>query len=92
MRSVKFTSKFKRDLKREYKTYGKQQIDEQLDFVLSLLCLDIALPAKFKDHPLKGNYLGARDCHLRFDLVFVYRLIDNDTLRAERLGSHSEIL
>lgn len=91
MRSVKQTSKFKRDIKREYKTYG-QQITVELDFVINLLCLDIALPAKFKDHSLKGKYLGSRDCHLRNDLVLIYYREGDNILWLERLGSHSEIL
>ena len=91
MRTVKRTSKFKRDLKREYKTYGQEQIDFELNFVLSLLCLEIPLPTRFRDHALKGNFLGARDCHLSFDLVLIYRFVAMDELHLERLGSHSEI-
>ncbi len=32
-----------------------------------------------------------RDCHLRPDLVLIYRKVDEETLQLVRLGSHSEL-
>lgn len=31
------------------------------------------LDIKFKDHALKGDYLGYRDCHIKADLVLIYK-------------------
>lgn len=29
-------------------------------------------PHKYKDHALKGNLKGIRDCHIRPDLILLY--------------------
>lgn len=92
MREVKKTSKFKRDYRREEKSQYGRFLKSELYFILNLLCHDIPLPSKFHDHPLKGSLLGARDCHLRPDLILIYRKIGDDVLLLEQLGSHSEIL
>jgi mRNA interferase YafQ len=58
---------------------------------VSLLAADSPLPQKFRDHPLAGEWKDHRDCHIRPDLVMIYRIPDADTLELVRLGSHSEL-
>lgn len=48
------------------------------------------LPYRLKDHPLKGNWLGHRECHLKPDLLLIYVENDNE-IHSMRLGSHSEL-
>ncbi len=38
-----------------------------------------------------GEWSDHRDCHIRPDLVLIYRKPDNDSLELVRLGSHSEL-
>ena len=52
---------------------------------------NIPLPARYRDHPLHGEWEGSRDCHIRPDLVLVYTLEGEDLLILERLGSHAEL-
>lgn len=92
MREVNFTGKFKRDLKRELKGNNNKNVEEVLDFVINLLASDLQLPAKFLDHALKGNHIGSRECHLKSNLLLIYRKIGKEILEVEQLGSHSEIL
>ena len=33
-----------------------------------------ALPPKYKNHPLKGNYNGYYDCHILPDWVLIYKI------------------
>jgi mRNA interferase YafQ len=40
---------------------------------------------------LMGNWEDHRDCHLRPDLVLIYKKPDSATLQLIRLGSHSEL-
>jgi mRNA interferase YafQ len=40
---------------------------------------------------LSGDWAGCRECHVRPDLLLIYRKPDADTLRLARLGSHSEL-
>ena len=49
------------------------------------------LPLRYHDHSLTGDREGYRDCHIRFDLVLIYRRIGTDLLELSRLGSHSEL-
>ncbi|SCC92335.1 mRNA interferase YafQ (fragment) [Thiomonas sp. X19] len=37
------------------------------------------------------TYAGYRDCHVKPDLLPIYRKADGDTLRLARLGSRSEL-
>lgn len=48
------------------------------------------LEAAYNDHPLKGEWLGHRECHLEPDWLFIYR-IDGDEITFERTGTHSDL-
>jgi len=48
------------------------------------------LEARYKDHPLQGNYAGARDCHIRPDWVLIYAIVENE-LRLIRTGTHADL-
>lgn len=59
--------------------------------VVNLLAADQPLPRRTADHPLSGEWQGFRDCHIRPDLILIYRKPDATTLELVRLGSHSEL-
>ena len=59
--------------------------------VVALLAADQPLPANHADHPLKGPWQGYRECHLRPDLLLIYRKVGAESLRLIRLGSHSRL-
>jgi mRNA interferase YafQ len=56
-----------------------------------MLRVDEPLPPRYFDHALGGEWLGDRDCHLKPDLVLIYRKPDSIALELVRLGSHSEL-
>jgi len=92
MRTIKYTNKFKRDYKREKKSpHHKATIDTSLLSIVKLLATDAALPKRNRDHQLTGNWEDHRDCHIKPDLVLIYRKPDLKTLELVRLGSHSEL-
>jgi YafQ family addiction module toxin component len=43
------------------------------------------------DHSLQGEWKDFRDCHVRPDLILIYRKPDDKSLELVRLGSHSEL-
>jgi mRNA interferase YafQ len=91
MREIKYTSRFQRDYRREKSgRYGKK-LDALLMDVVNLLAAGTSLPHRSFDHPLSGEWSDHRDCHIRPDLVLIYRKPDNDSLELVRLGSHSEL-
>lgn len=59
--------------------------------VITDLANDEPLAALYRDHPLTGEWKDHRDCHVRPDLVLIYRKPDADILQLVRLGSHSEL-
>jgi mRNA interferase YafQ len=91
MRTIERTGQFKRDYKREAKGQHRLVLDDSLLVVLKLLIADKPVPAKYRDHPLSGDWADHRDCHIKPDLVLIYRLPDADTLQLVRMGSHSEL-
>ena len=91
MRRIERTKAFKRDYQRAIATPKHRDLDNLLPAVLALLATDTALPARYVDHPLRGEWKDFRDCHVKPDLVLIYRKTGDDTLQLVRLGSHSEL-
>ena len=56
-----------------------------------MLANDEPLPERYHDHPLVGEWKDHRDCHIKPDLVLIYRKTGENTLDLVRLGSHSEL-
>lgn len=84
-------SSFKRDYKREARGRYRSTLDNDLKSVLIALVNDQPLDSKYHDHDLIGDWVGYRECHIRPDLLLIYRKFDLDTLKLARLGSHSEL-
>jgi mRNA interferase YafQ len=91
MRTIKPTTRFRRDFKREKKGPHGNRLDAMLAEVTDMLAADTPLPTRFRDHPLSGAWEDCRDCHVRPDLILIYRRVGDDVLQLVRLGSHSEL-
>jgi mRNA interferase YafQ len=91
MRTIRRASRFKRDLKRETGGLYRSILATVLPETLNLLINDQPLPPSALDHSLTGDWEGYRDCHLKPDLVLIYRKLGTDELQLARLGSHSEL-
>jgi mRNA interferase YafQ len=59
--------------------------------IVTELANDLPLAAKHCDHALTGDWKDHRDCHIKPDLVLLYRKPDDAVLQLVRLGSHSEL-
>lgn len=66
--------------------------DEEANYIeiLYKLLNDIELDEKYKDHQLKGKWKDYRECHIKPDLLLVYK-INGDRLELIDIGSHSEL-
>lgn len=91
MRKIEASTAFRRDLKRESKGRHKSTLNEDLQAVLKQLVSDSPLDPRCRDHDLTGNWVGYRECHIKPDLLLVYKPTDDNILRLARLGSHSEL-
>ena len=91
MRTIERSSVFKRDYKREAKGKHRSILDVELKLVVKALVNDRPLEQRYRDHNLSGNWFGYRECHIKPDLLLIYRKMDVCTLRLARLGSHNEL-
>ncbi|MDO4709890.1 MAG: type II toxin-antitoxin system YafQ family toxin [Pseudomonadota bacterium] len=94
MRTLKLSSAFKRDMRRELKGKHAKTLAVPLLQAVHFLVDDVPLPATFLDHQLKGDWRGFRECHLKPDLLLVYKKADDGSvqlLQLIRLGSHAEL-
>ncbi len=85
------TKKFKQDYKREAKGRHRKTLNESFIVVLKLLLENKLLAEKYKDHALTGDWSDYRDCHIKPDLVLIYRKPNKNVLQLVRMGSHSEL-
>lgn len=85
--NINYTTQFKKD----YKRIKKQNKDlNKLRAIIEKLTSGKKLEPKYRDHQLKGNWSGHRDCHIEADWILIYSTSDED-LNLERTGSHSEL-
>jgi mRNA interferase YafQ len=91
MRRIEPTNSFKRDYKRELKGKHKTVLGGEFAELLQQLADDQPLAERLRDHALTGQWSDYRDCHVKPDLVLLYRKPDAETLQLVRIGSHSEL-
>ena len=90
---MKYTVKKSSLFKKDYKMAIKRGYDISLLIeVIEILSNGKTLPEKYKDHTLKGNYLGYRECHITSDWLLIYK-IEKDLLilALTRTGTHSDL-
>ena len=87
MRKPKVTTQFEKDVKRmERRGHEMQELSE----IIAALLKGEPLDPRYKDHPLKGNYAGTRECHLEPDWLLIYKT-DEEILLLMRTGSHADL-
>lgn len=91
MRRIELTNSFKRDYKRGLKGKHKTALGSEFAELLQQLADDQPLAERLRDHSLTGQWSDHRDCHVKPDLVLIYRKPDEETLQLVRIGSHSEL-
>ena len=84
---IQISSKFKNQLKK------LSQKDKKLTKkVVDILEIGEKLDKKYLDHKLKNDFKDYRECHIKPDLLLVYRYFDDKLLLyLYQIGSHSEI-
>lgn len=89
MRTFSRTNQFKKDVKRSEKR-GKDLA--KLKAALDLLIEGEPLPPEYRDHPLRGDFAGSRDCHIEPDWLLIYTLTEKGAhILFERTGTHSDL-
>ena len=91
MRRTNLLRSFRRDYRREMRGRHRATLETELPSIIDLLAADEPLPSRCRDRALTGNWVGHRECHIRPNLLLIYRKPDADTLELAHLGSHSEL-
>lgn len=86
---IEVTRQYLKDLK----LARKRNLDEtKLNEVIKTLVDGGVLPTKNKDHVLKGDYIGYRECHISLDWLLIYSRSDVlKIVKLVRTGSHSDL-
>lgn len=84
---IKFTRVFKKSHKKLNQTHK-----DLLMSIIDKLANDEVLEPKYNDHALKGEWINHRECHIRPDLLLIYKKQDDLLiLTCVNVGSHSEL-
>ncbi|EAH6289978.1 type II toxin-antitoxin system YafQ family toxin [Campylobacter coli] len=88
---MKYEIKYSTKFKKHYKKLNTKE-RQNADIIINRIANNETLEAKHRDHALKGNYIGFRECHIQQDLLLVYQKQDDKLiLYLLRIGSHSEL-
>ena len=87
MKTFRFTSAYKRDLK----LIARRQYNiARLNSILNGLRCGEMLPPAARDHPLKGEWTGFRECHIEPDWLLIYKSSETEVLLT-RTGTHADL-
>jgi mRNA interferase YafQ len=70
MYGFKVTTRYLKDFKN---LQNNIELTEELLFLLKLIQQNENLPEKDKDHSLKGKLTGYRECHIKPDILLIYK-------------------
>ena len=88
---AKYKIIYSKSYKKDIKKLNKQMLSE-VEVVLDILASGEKLDEKYCDHALQGALKDFRDCHIRPDLILIYRIYKDELiLNAVRIGSHSDL-
>lgn len=93
-RAGDYARAFSKDWERLSKS-GRFDMDRLKEALLLLVANDGPLAAEWKDHPLKGEWAGYRECHVGGDFLLLYKVDDQagkgGMIVFIRAGTHSEL-
>lgn len=88
MKRLRFTTRYKKDVKRII--HDKKKLSALLE-VLRMLEHEIQIPDSYLPHMLTGDYAGHMECHIQGDFLLIWFDPLAGDIDLVRLGSHSEL-
>lgn len=93
-RAADYTKIFAKDWDRLSRS-GRYDMPRLKQVMLALIANDAPLGPEWRDHALKGEWSGYRECHIGGDFLLIYTLDDqagkSGTVVFVRTGTHSEL-
>lgn len=88
---MKYTIFRTSSFKKAYKKLSSSNQELVLEIIIKL-ANDESLDEKYKDHLLIGNYQGCRECHVKPDLLLIYKINNNAVeLVLVEVGKHAKL-
>ena len=88
-RSADIARDFRKDWDRPSRS-GRYNMRQLKEAMLLLIANDGPLGAEWLDHPLKGDWIDCRECHIGGDFLLIYKIVGNLIVFA-RTGTHAEL-
>ena len=89
--ALDYSTRFRRNRRTLVKRgYDMSKLERTIDLLLS----GNPMPSKYRDHPLKGNYAGYRECHVdgEGDWLLIYKKYkDTLILVLTATGTHVDL-
>jgi mRNA interferase YafQ len=93
-RAADYAKSFVKDWRRLERT-GRYDLRLLKEAMMLLVANDAPLGPEWKDHPLKGDWAGFRECHIGGDFLLIYELDESvgagGAINFVRAGTHSEL-
>ena len=93
-RASEYAKAFNKDWQRLSAT-GRYDMRKLKSVMLLLIANDGPLGAEWKDHPLRGDWAGYRECHVGGDFLLIYQVDDkvgkSGGVVFERIGTHADL-
>ncbi|MFH1677464.1 MAG: type II toxin-antitoxin system YafQ family toxin [Patescibacteria group bacterium] len=90
MYNLKYSAKFKKDLKKISRNNNLNLLE--LECIIDLLADNKNLKIKYQNHKLKGEFKNCYECHIKPDVLLIYEIDKkNSVIYFLRLGSHSKL-
>lgn len=88
MKTIRFSSRFKKDAKR-YRNQPEKM--EKVAAILRMLRDEQPIPREYRPHRLAGEYKDCMECHIEGDFLLIWIDETREQIGVLRLGSHSEL-
>lgn len=69
---------------------GRYDLRRLKEAMLLLIANDAPLGLEWLDHPLKGNWVDYRECHIGGDFLLIYQ-VEGVFINFVRAGSHADL-
>lgn len=87
---IQTTKDYDKSYIRLLKSGTKDAVFEEIQQVIDALAKKEKLDSRYRDHKLQGEYSGYRECHIKSDLLLVYRVQEEQlVLVLVDVGTHS---
>lgn len=93
-RAADYSRIFAKDWERLSRS-GRYDMGRLKQAMMLLIAADAPLGPEWKDHPLKGEWAGTRECHVGGDFLLIYKLEEatgkGGAIVFVRAGTHSDL-